>query len=374
MRFDQLVELIQATHSALQARAAAAVDRSLCVRNWLFGMYIVEFEQRGAERAQYGARVVRKLADEFKRRKQRGFSYRSLELFKKFYVTYRDILQTASAQSGVTPLLPRQIVQTVSAQLQPTMNQSVTALTGLAAQLDPAFGLSWSHYAFLVQVSDPDERRFYEIEACNSGWAVDELKRQFDASLYERLALSRDKVGVRELADKGQLIQRPSDSIKEPYVLEFLDLEERRQYSEKDLESAIIDRIEQFLLELGKGFLFQSRQYRLTFNEQHFWVDLVFYNRLLRCFVVVDLKIGDITHRDIGQLQMYVNYFDRHVKTDDENPTIGILLCKKKDDAVVEMTLPSDNETIFASRYQLYLPSKEELRMQLQTAAKDLEA
>ena len=365
MNFEGLVELIQRTHDVLQKRAVAAVDRSLCIRNWLLGMYIVEFEQRGVDRAEYGAGLVQKLADVLKARKLRGYSFRSLELYKKFYVTYRNILQTASAELPSRDLLPERIVQTVSAQLHPAIPQHVAIPGALVHRLDEALVLSWSHYTFLIQINNPDERRFYEIEAAQQGWSVREIKRQFDTSLYERLALSRDKDGIRELATKGQIVERPADVVKNPYVLEFLDLDEKTHYSESDLETAIIDRIEHFLLELGKGFLFQSRQYRITFDDQHFWVDLVFYNRLLRCFVLVDLKIGNITHQDLGQLQMYVNYFDRKVKTPEENPTIGILLCRMKSDAVVEMTLPEDNKTVFASQYHLYLPSKDELKAEV---------
>ena len=222
---------------------------------------------------------------------------------------------------------------------------------------------------FLIQVPNPAERKFYEIEAARENWSLRELKRQFNAGLYERLALSRDKAAVEELSRQGQVLAKPIDAVKDPYVLEFLGLQERPSYSESDLEQAIIDKLEHFLLELGKGFLFHSRQFRLTFDEKHFWVDLVFYNRLLRCFVLLDLKIGELTHQDLGQMQMYVNYFDREVKALDESPTIGILLCKTKNDALVEMTLPQGNNNIFASRYQLYLPSKEQLKAQLRDEA-----
>ena len=225
--------------------------------------------------------------------------------------------------------------------------------------------MSWSHSASLIQMANSQERRFYEIEAAEQNWSLRELKRQFNSSLDERLALSRDKADVQALSRKGQVLAKPKDAMKDPIVLEFLGLEEKPAYSESDLETAIIDKLQHFLFELGKGFLFQARQYRITFDDKHFWVDLVFYNRLLRCFVLIDLKIGELTHQDLGQMQMYVNYFDRRVMTEDENPTVGIVLCKTKNDAVVEMTLPQSNETIFASRYQLYLPSKEELRRQV---------
>ena len=224
--------------------------------------------------------------------------------------------------------------------------------------------MSWSHYVFLLGIKNPDERSFYEIESTQQNWTIRELRRQFDSSLYERLALSRDKAGIRKLATKGQLVEKPQDLLKEPLVLEFLGLNEQTRYSETDLETAVINRIEHFLLELGKGFLFEARQKRFTFGDDHFFVDLVFYNRLLRCYVLVDLKIGKLTHQDLGQMQMYVNYFDRFVKTKGENSTIGIVLCKKKREALVEITLPKGAK-IHAKEYQLYLPSKNELRQKL---------
>jgi len=221
-------------------------------------------------------------------------------------------------------------------------------------------------------MKDDDERSFYEIEATSNGWSLRELKRQFDSGLYERLALSRDKKGVRKLAREGQVVSHPRDLLKEPYVLEFLGLEAKERYSESDLETAIIDKLEQFLLELGKGFLFEARQKRFTFEEEHFFVDLVFYNRLLRCYVLLDLKIGKLTHQDLGQMQMYVNYFDRHVRLEHENPTVGIILCKQKNEALVEITLPQ-NANIHAREYQLYLPDKEELRRKLMDWAAEQE-
>ena len=254
--------------------------------------------------------------------------------------------QTPSAKSALTP-----ISETLSRKFR---------TDGIPA----AFALSWSHYVLLLTIKDPDERSFYEIEATNEGWSLSELKRQKASALYERLALSRDKEGVRKLAAEGQVISRPDDVLKQPYVLEFLGLEERAGYTETDLEQAIIDRLEHFLLELGKGFLFEARQRRFTFDEDHYFVDLVFYNRLLRCYVLIDLKLDKLTHQDLGQMQMYVNWFDREVKLPDENSTIGLLLCKEKKDAVVELTLPKD-ANIHAREYQLYLPSRELLRAKL---------
>ena len=234
----------------------------------------------------------------------------------------------------------------------------------LATEFPVPFALSWTHYLVLLPVKDPDERRFYEIEAAAENWSVEELKRQKASCLYERLALSRDRAGVKRLARDGQAITRPEDVLKEPFVLEFLGLGEKAAYSEVDLESALIDHLEHFLLELGKGFLFEARQKRFTFDGDHYFLDLVFYNRLLRCYVLIDLKLDKLTHQDLGQMQMYVNYYDRHVMLPDENPTVGLLLCKEKKDAIVKLTLPKD-ANIHAREYQLYLPSKELLKAKL---------
>jgi predicted nuclease of restriction endonuclease-like (RecB) superfamily len=232
--------------------------------------------------------------------------------------------------------------------------------------LSSPFALSWTHYVQLLKIEDSNERSFYEIEAAKGNWSVRELQRQFNSSLYERLALSRNKKSIRELAKKGQIMERSTDTLKNHVVLEFLDLKEDSGYTESDLENAIINKLEHFMMELGKGFLFEGRQKRFTFDGDDFYVDLVFYNRLLKCFVLLDLKIGRLTHQDIGQIQMYVNYYDRKIKLPDENSTIGIILCKEENRTVVEFTLPEHNKTIFAREYKLYLPSKDQLRKQLE--------
>ena len=249
------------------------------------------------------------------------------------------------------------------AQTPHAISQALPDLLAAGAGKHP-FTLSWSHYVFLLGVKKADERSFYEIESTQQNWTLRELRRQFQSGLYERLALSSDQDGIRKLAEQGQIVSQASDLLKEPLVLEFLGLSEQARFSESDLETAIIQQIERFLLELGKGFLFEARQKRFTFDDEHFFVDLVFYNRLLRCYVLIDLKLGKLTHQDLGQLQMYVNYFDRCVKTDAEVATVGIVLCKKKHEALVEITLPKD-ANIHAREYQLYLPSKEELQQKL---------
>ncbi len=224
------------------------------------------------------------------------------------------------------------------------------------------FKLSWSHYLILMRITNLEERNFYEIEAIENNWSLRELKRQVDSSLYERLSLSKDKEKVKNLSLKGQIVENPEDIVKDPYVLEFLGLKEEYSYSENKLETEIIKKLEMFLLELGKGFTFVGRQVRFTFDEKHFRVDLVFYNRILKCFVLIDLKIGEVTHQDLGQMQMYVNYYDREVRLPEENKTIGIIICKDKNDTLVKLTLPEENKQIFASKYTTILPSKEELK------------
>jgi predicted nuclease of restriction endonuclease-like (RecB) superfamily len=333
-----LYEAIRSLVLSARQSAARGVNLLQVYTNYEIGRRIFEQEQQGADRAQYGKELVRELATRLTSEFGSGFSKTNLEYMRRFYLTY----------PGRTP----QIAQTTSGQSQDANGQS-----------QPPFSLSWSHYVFLLGLKE-EERNFYEIEAAQQGWTLRELRRQFDAGLYERLALSRDKQAIRELARKGQHVAKPQDLLKDPYVLEFLGIEEKARYSESDLESAIVTHIEKFLLELGKGFLFESRQKRFTFDEEHFFVDLVFYNRLLRAYVLIDLKIGKLTHQDLGQMQMYVNYFDRHVRTEAENHTIGIVLCKKKNSALVEITLPK-NANIHAREYQLYLPSKEELQQKL---------
>ena len=295
------------------------------------GRMIVEEEQSGKERAEYGKQILKELSNRLSIEFGKGFSVTNLQQMKNFYNVYGK-QQTVSAKSE------NAIVQNNNLQL------------------------SWSHYLFLMRINNIEERNFYEIETIENNWSLRELRRQFDTSLYERLSLSRDKKAIKELSEKGQIIEKAKDSLKDPYVLEFIGLPENEKYSESELEQRIIDKLEHFLLELGKGFTFVGRQVRFAFDEEHFRVDLVFYNRLLQCFVVIDLKIGKLTHQDLGQMQMYVNYYDRFVKLDTENKTIGIILCKDKKGTLVEITLPENNEQIFASKYQTVLPSKKELK------------
>lgn len=353
----------------LSARKAVvrSVDTVQVLTSFEIGRRIVEQEQHGTRRAAYGKFVVEELAKRLTAEFGKGFSKSNLEYMRRFYAMYRD-RHPLTAQTASGPLALRGKAQTPSGQ-----SSAVPPQGSRATLSKPPFALGWSQYVLLMGIGDSDERAFYEIEAVENGWSIRELKRQVSSGLYERLALSRNKSGIRKLAREGQAVATPHDLLKEPYVLEFLGLDERAAYSETDLESAIIGKLEHFLLELGKGFLFEARQKRFTFDADHFFVDLVFYNRLLRCFVLIDLKIGKLTHQDIGQMQMYVNYFNRYVKAADEQPTIGIILCKKKHDALVEITLPK-SANIHAREYRLYLPSKEELRRKLVEWTEEQEA
>lgn len=353
-----LVQQVREIVIAARTLAAQSVDTVQVAMNFTIGQCIVEHEQGGDKRAAYGKQIMEHLAQSMTSEFGRGFSKRNLALMRQFYLMYSPRVKALPAELVSFP----QIAQTLSAQF--TLEKSEKIVQTASAQLPGLPLISWSHYVFLMSIASPEERMFYEIEAARHSWNLRTLKRQVDSCLYERLALSRDKEGVERLASEGDLPQTPRQLIKDPLVLEFLGLEEKVHYSEHDLESAIIDRLESFLLELGKGFLFEARQKRFSFGTDHFYVDLVFFNRLLRCYVLIDLKIGKLTHQDLGQMQMYVNYFDRHVKLPEENPTVGILLCKLKNDALVELTLPED-ANIYASQYQLYLPSKEELQQKL---------
>lgn len=317
-----------------------AVNLSMVYTYYDIGRMIIEEEQKGNNRADYGKYILKELSLYLCERFGKGFSVTNLKQMRQFYTIYsRD-----------------RIGQTVSDQFEnlPTID------TGRK------FFLSWSHYLQLMRITNVDERHFYEIESAKNDWSLSELKRQFNSSLYERLALSKDKKAVARLANEGQIVESPQDLIKDPYVLEFLGLPELPNYSETELESKIINNLQKFLLELGTGFTFVGRQVRFTFEEEHFRVDLVFFNRFLRCFVLFDLKIGELKHQDIGQMQMYVNYYDRKVKMPEENPTIGIILCKDKKQSIVEMTLPVDNNQIFASKYETILPSKADLQRLLE--------
>jgi predicted nuclease of restriction endonuclease-like (RecB) superfamily len=338
--FSQVVELLQ---NARQ-QVLRTVNSTMVYTYFEIGRMIVEEEQNGKDRAEYGKQLLKGLSEQLTNEFGKGFSVENLDRMRKFYKTY-------SISSSMMTKSQMQVSDSLTGVSENQKMQSLTAF----------FKLTWTHYVFLMRIEDEKERRFYEIESEKYNWSVRELKRQYDSALYTRLALSRDKEGILKLSEKGQIIEKPKDIIKDPYILEFLGLPELHQYSELELEEEIINKLEHFLLELGHGFTFVARQNRITFDDKHFRIDLVFYNRILKCFVLIDLKIGELKHQDLGQMQMYVNYYDREMRLEDENKTIGIVLCHNKSDLVVEYTLPENNEQIFASKYKTILPSREDL-------------
>ena len=327
---QQIYERIRTILSEARTRAYRAINTAMVAAYWEIGRVIVEQEQQGRERAEYGRALLKELSNRLKSEFGKGFDPSHLAKMRAFYLLW--------------PILDA---------LRPE--------------------LSWTHYRLLLRVENPEARTFYAAEAVTARWSTRELERQIDSLLFERLALSRDREGVLALAEKGHEIELPGDLIKDPYVLEFTGLPQNERFLESDLEEALIDKLREFLLELGKGFAFMARQQRITLGGQHFWIDLVFYNRLTRSFVLIDLKTGPLTHQDLGQMQMYVHYYQREVATPDENSPIGIVLCTDKNEAVVRYTLPEDNQQIFASRYKLYLPSETELAAELQRERQAIE-
>jgi len=323
--FENIKELVINSRN----KVYSAVNTGMLNLYWNIGKIIMEIQQ-GDERASYGDAVLDKLSEKLTNEFGKGFSSRNLRTMRKFYLTY-PIWKTVSAK------------------------------------------LSWSHYLELIKIDEEPKRSFYLNECINSRWSVRELQRQRDSLLYERLTLSADKNKVLELAEKGQVLSESKDLVKDPFVLEFLDIKENTDYLESDLEKNILEHLKEFLLELGKGFSYVGNQVRLTLEEDHFYPDLVFYNRLLKCFVIIDLKIGKVTHQDIGQMQMYVNYYDREIKNDDENSTVGILLSTNKNETVVKYTLPEGNKTIFSSEYKLHMPTEQELIDAVEEEKKNLE-
>lgn len=331
-----------------RANTVRTVNKEMTQAYWLIGKEIVNEEQLGSKRAEYGKAIVERLSKRLTDKYGKGWSASHLWHIRQFYLMYKDrtfpILHTLCTESGGS-----QILHTLCAEL------------------------SWSHYRLLMRVENENIRRFYEIEAVQNNWPVRQLERQINSLLFERLLKSRDKKGLMRLANKGQEIQRPEDVLKDPLVLEFLNLPESHKLAESKLESALIDNLKDFLLELGKGFAFVERQRRLTLDGDHFYIDLVFYHTILKCYVLIDLKTAKLTHADLGQMQLYVNYFDRELRNSGDGPTIGLILCTDKNDTVVKYTLAKGKQMIFASKYKLYLPTEKELIKEIEAEKRQLE-
>ena len=361
---DNLFERVSIVIENTRQMIASTINTGEVYAKYEIGRHIVESEQNGEQRAQYGKHILKDLSEKLTATYGAGWSYSNLRQIRQFYIIYSNLTNTVCQIKKDNRYLSNSVKQTTKYN-----NDTNIGLNNLDR---PKFSLSWSHYLILMRIENTDERSFYEIECNRQMWSVRQLSRQVNSSLYERLALSRDKDSVMRLSQDGLIVEKPSDIIKNPITLEFLGLKPDAIYTESKLENAIIGKMQHFLLELGKGFLFEARQKRFTFDEQHFYVDLVFYNRLLQCYVLIDLKTDRLSHQDLGQMQMYVNYYDRYMKQEFEKPTIGILLCKEKSDALVQLTLPEE-ANIYATQYSLYLPDKTLLQSKLKQWIEEFE-
>jgi len=375
-----MYERIRQILDSARSSAARSVNTTQVVANWLVGREIVEEEQKGRARAEYGKRLIENLSKRLVKDFGRGFAVRNLETFRAFYLGYPELVIPHAVRAESADHRSRGILHAVRGEWNDTISMPLTVIPHAVSakswkpgRLHP--NLSWTHYRTLLRVDNTEARAFYEIEAVKNNWTARELERQINSLLYERLALSRDKKGLMRLAVKGHEVQKPADVFKDPVVMEFLGLPESPRLVETDLEQALINNLQIFLLELGKGFAFVARQERLTLDGDHFYIDLVFYHTILKCYVIIDLKTGKLTHQDLGQLQLYVNYYDRERRTEGDDPTLGLILCADKNDAVVRYTLGADQrKTIFASRYKLHLPSEAELRAELRREVRALSA
>ena len=355
--FDRVVSILEQARS----NVVRAVNNNMVIAYWLIGREIVEEIQGGDERAEYGKQVIEQLSTELNHKYGRGFSTTNLRYFRTFYTVYSDrILEirhigggefkssgNRHTQSGVLDAMALAVEQ-----------------AGIKRGISPNLG--WSHYRALMNVEHQNERLFYEIEAEKEGWDVKHLKRQIHTFLFARLLKSRDRAAVMELACQGQRISTPADTIKNPYILDFLGLPDSRVHHESEIEKAIINNLQSFLLELGKGFAFVGRQKRIQFDDDYFYIDLVFYNCILKCYLLIDFKIGELTHQDVGQMDSYVRMFDDKYLTEGDNPTIGLILCAKKNETIARYSVLNDSKQLFASKYMLYLPTEEELRRELE--------
>ncbi len=381
--YDRIRGILESARSNI----ARSVNSTQVVANWLIGREIVEEEQGGQRRADYGTRLIADLAERLTKDFGRGFTKNNLEHFRAFYLTYPrlvslSIAHAARGESGAVKLLeiahaargqldsPRKYAPAGAARAKIPAPASVLIHYPLQGGLwKPGIlhlHLSWTHYRTLLRVDKAEARSFYEVETIKNGWSARELERQINSLLYERLALSKDKKGLLRLAAKGHEVRKPEDIFKDPAVMEFLGLPEFPKLVETDLEQALIDNLRTFLLEMGKGFAFVARQERITIDGDHFYIDLVFYHTILKCFVLLDLKVGKLTHQDLGQLQLYVNYYDEERRTKGDQPTLGLILCTDKNEAAVRYTLGKGyRKNIFASRYQLHVPTETQLRAEL---------
>ena len=350
MNFNNLIQAINQIHEQLQQRAINSVNRALTTRNWMIGYYIVEFEQKGLERAKYGENFLENLASELN---TKGLSFRNLKLFRQFYVAYPQIGQAVSADFETNKNFPQLIGQTVSAQSQNNKNDLIEILISK---------LSFSHFAELIKISDKNKRTFYEVESISGIWSTRELKRQIESLYFERSGLSIQKKQLQITTNSKSEKLELKNILKDYYVFEFLDLPNKNTVSEDELETELLNHIQQFILELGNGFCFEARQKRILIGEEYFYIDLVFYHRLLKCHILIELKIENFSHYNAGQLNTYINYYNKEVKQESDNPTIGILLVTNQNKALVEYATAGMEENLFVRNYLVQLPSEEKLK------------
>jgi len=372
--YNNLLDRIAEVLAKARTKVVKEINMAQVLAYWEIGREIVEFEQKGKARGGYGEQLIERLSTDMTQEFGGGFSHTNLKMMRLFYQNF-PIRQTLSdesikeqkpeAMSGKSAIQQTLSVKSQKQQILPTVS------TAQGGQFEPM--LSWSHYCELLKIGEPLTRSFYEQEAIQNNWSIRELKRQINSMLFERLTLSKNTEGVMKMAKKGQIIEKREDAIKDPYILEFLNLKEETSYTESQLEQAIIDKLQYSLLEMGKGFSFVARQKRITITNRHYYIDLVFYNRFPRCFILIELKTGELDHSDIGQMNFYLNYFKENEKTKDENDPIGLILCAKKDDVFAKYVLGGLNNKVFASKYKLALPSEKELRLKLKSISLSLE-
>ena len=358
--YETLVAAIAREHDHAQRQAVQAINVALTLRNWLIGYHIVEYEQHGSDRAQYGEQLLDNLAKDLSRHLGRGFGRRNLFLFREFYLRY-PIVQSLIAQFSISLPSPPSVSFT------PLDWQDDTYFTRLFRELP------WTHFIELIRMDDQLKRAFYEVEALRNRWSVRELKRQINSLLYERVGLSRDQEGVLALAKEGELVTTPTEMVRDPYVFEFLGLQRAARYTESHLEQALLDHLQEFLMEMGKGFCFVARQRRVTFDNEHYYIDLLLYNRRLKCLVAIDLMLGRFRHEYAGAMNFYLNYLKAEDMEEGENPPIGLMLCSEKNETHVEYALGGLSNQVFVSRYLLQLPTKEDLEVFMRQTRRQLE-
>lgn len=358
MTFKTLLSNINEIHNTLQIKALQSVSVNLTIRNYLIGHYIVEYEQNGNDRAEYGVKAIQNLADNLKHIK--GMSTTNLRLFRQFYSMYPQIHQSLPDQLKVTIKIHQSVTDELKMNAKIETNRLLTHLT-------------FTHFVELIKIDEDTKRFFYEVETIKANWSVRELKRQIETLLYERVGLSRDKSALLQSLEDKKEIYNPLEIIKNPYILEFTGLKEKDSYSENDLESALLNHIEDFLLELGTGFCFEARQKRISIENEHDRVDLVFYHRILKCHVLVDLKVRAFSHADVGQMNFYLNYYKNEISSKSDNPPIGIILCTDKNHTKVEYATAGLDENMFISKYKIVLPSVNELEKFIDEEMQDIQ-